>query len=474
MAVYQTIGNYKLPSVLVNHIIVYRNNSELSITKIDGSIVVEWRGREFGDTIPVVKATIQLHGDTLELREDGGLSGRITGIDTYVRSFEHHSASFSQVRLNATKFSEMLDDLMQGEYQVFFDTMMAQAGRIIGSADVENFTYDDLYPAEHIHLRGGDDFYHHPEGPSNRSLIIDGGRGSKDMFYTDTRGGTYLNFQEEIFIDVTGTQHRVRNFERAEGANGDDVMVGNLDRPNSFFGKNGDDLIEGGHADDYMEGGLGFDRLIGRKGDDLFQLGEMPDFIHGGPGSDTVSYWRYSRFFETEVNLETGFGGLSHVFIKDQYISIENAIGSSNADTLIGNSGANRLEGMEGNDLVIGKKGKDHLIGGQGEDILRGQAGADRIEGGYGDDRLEGGTGRDVFVFLSDFGNDTLLDFDVEKDRLEFSGEIWGTQLTKAEIVATYGGLQDGHVVFDFGGANTIHLLNLTDLTGLENSLIVV
>jgi hypothetical protein len=49
-------------------------------------------------------------------------------------------------------------------------------------------------------------------------------------------------------------------------------------------------------------------------------------------------------------------------------VSIENARGSSAADTLYGTSAANILDGGDGNDTLDGRAGADTLIGGLGND----------------------------------------------------------------------------------------------------------
>jgi Ca2+-binding RTX toxin-like protein len=61
--------------------------------------------------------------------------------------------------------------------------------------------------------------------------------------------------------------------------------------------------------------------------------------------------------------------------------TIENAIGTSQADQIAGNAAANRLDGGGGNDTLAGGAGADTLVGGGGTDII------------------DGGPGRDVAVF---------------------------------------------------------------------------
>ena len=74
--------------------------------------------------------------------------------------------------------------------------------------------------------------------------------------------------------------------------------------------------------------------------------------------------------------------------------------------------------------MILGEGGNDRLqaLGGTGN-LLDGGAGRDRLAGGDGDDYLSGGSSADSFVFApeSDFGTDTVRDFDRAVDRIVFS-----------------------------------------------------
>ena len=94
--------------------------------------------------------------------------------------------------------------------------------------------------------------------------------------------------------------------------------------------------------------------------------------------------------------------------------------GTSGRDTLAGGDGndwiyggtkADYLSGFAGNDILLGDNGRDTLLGGAGNDSLDGGNGVDILTGGSGDDELTGGLRKDIFVFESGFGNDTITDF---------------------------------------------------------------
>lgn len=105
-------------------------------------------------------------------------------------------------------------------------------------------------------------------------------------------------------------------------------------------------------------------------------------------------------------------------------------------DTVIANQTVAQndvIETYAGDDIVLAGPGDDQVHGGKGDDILRGQAGDDHLWGGRGDDLLDGGIGgvgkdiltggrgSDTFVFLADYGQDTITDFGRGQDRIQLS-----------------------------------------------------
>ena len=159
--------------------------------------------------------------------------------------------------------------------------------------------------------------------------------------------------------------------------------------------------------------------------------------------------------------------------------------GLGGADQLHGGSGADVLDGGAGNDILMGGSGRDTgwtntagtrtqdtLTGGSGHDQLYGQSGADRLIGGTGDDIMTGGAGRDTFVFSS--GDDTITDFMTAVDMIELDAGLWSGDKSGAAIVDDYAGMDDGHLVFDFGNGNSLTLTNITSTTGLADLINIV
>ena len=95
--------------------------------------------------------------------------------------------------------------------------------------------------------------------------------------------------------------------------------------------------------------------------------------------------------------------------------------GGGGDDLLDGGYGNNWLYGGNGDDTLNGGRDNDQLYGDDGDDTLDGYFGNDRLYGGGGDDNLLGGRGDDVFVFGADSGHDTIEDFELDFDKIQFS-----------------------------------------------------
>lgn len=185
----------------------------------------------------------------------------------------------------------------------------------------------------------------------------------------------------------------------------------------------GDSILVGGIGSDRLTGGNNSDTLIGNGGDDFLIGLSGGDLLDGGAGMDTVSYAGSGAVM---VNLSSGearFGDAEN----DGLISIENVIGSSNADILIGDAGDNVLEGGAGNDTLNGGNHGAYgdtvsyataggavtvslalttpqVTGGAGTDTvsnfenIQGSAGNDTLTGNSFDNVLIGGAGADNLI----------------------------------------------------------------------------
>ncbi|MBS7788758.1 M10 family metallopeptidase C-terminal domain-containing protein [Roseococcus sp. SDR] len=284
----------------------------------------------------------------------------------------------------------------------------------------------------------------------------------------------------------------VLDFERFAGSNGDDTMQGDSGTNDLagglgndlLFGRDGHDYLAGDDGADFLDGGAGDDSLWGGSGNDLLKGGAGADLMRGELGTDTASYAGSAAAVSINLSSGTGAGGDAQ---GDKLIAVENAIGSSHADTLIGGFGDNRLQGEGGDDLLRGRGGADWLDGGagfdtadyselaldvtidlasgsasgtgaagdtltgieavlgsQGDDSLTGDEqdnrlvgnqGDDTLEGAGGDDTLEGGTGADVV--LGGAGDDLYLVRDAGDVLVELDGE--GHDVIRASVSMVLG-----------------------------------
>lgn len=136
------------------------------------------------------------------------------------------------------------------------------------------------------------------------------------------------------------------------------------------------------------------------------------------------------------------------------------------------------LDGRGGNDLLSGGGGNDILIGGAGNDNLSGDGGADVLHGGAGDDQLTGGDDNDIFFFVPGGGSDTITDFTIGQDRLEFDKAIPDAfnalnsiddgfiDANDANVSLTGDG--DLQILIDWGAAGDNGTITLVGVTSLQ------
>jgi trimeric autotransporter adhesin len=166
-----------------------------------------------------------------------------------------------------------------------------------------------------------------------------------------------LNFEDSSIPDADNDLSNGKQLvARIEASNGIDtplyqeVTVTILDQQEMRTVSAGDSILVGGIGSDVLNGANNSDTLIGNGGNDVLFGSSGGDLLDGGAGSDTVTYAGSSS---VTVNLASGEASGGDA-ANDGLISIENIIGSSNADTLIGDAGDNVIEGSGGNDILNG------------------------------------------------------------------------------------------------------------------------
>jgi Ca2+-binding RTX toxin-like protein len=237
------------------------------------------------------------------------------------------------------------------------------------------------------------------------SDTLDGGAG------TDTMVG---GIGDDTFIIRESTDIVT---EAAAGGTADQVLVhaatytmaGNVENL-TFVGTGGfngtgnaaNNRMTGGAGNDTLNGGGGADTLIGLGGNNFFT---------GAGGVDTVSYAAAAG--SVTASLVAGVGATTNGSGgQDSFATIENLIGSNQADNLTGDGAANRLEGGQGGDTILGAAGVDIILGGDGADNINAGANVanttETVDAGGdndtinqlstdGRDFIDGGTGLDTY-----------------------------------------------------------------------------
>ena len=224
------------------------------------------------------------------------------------------------------------------------------------------------------------------------------------------------------------------------GSDGDDVLEGGMAN-NTLEGGAGDDVLKGFMGDDYLVGGDGDDILAGMGSGDTLTGGAGRDtFVQNftdtghdiitdfNPSEDTIELRGVHNSHNVSVTsidggtlIDSGTGntlfvaniapdqlGANNVTIEGQALalgpgdtleSILRDVGAElQGDTLNlrGFTGSQTFTGGAGDDTLSGGDGDDTLIGGAGDDTLDGGDQKDVLEGGAGDDLLKGGRQNDT------------------------------------------------------------------------------
>ena len=155
--------------------------------------------------------------------------------------------------------------------------------------------------------------------------------------------------------------------------------------PNTIFGTQGNDningtlgndLIVGFEGNDKINGGLGNDCILGGEGNDQLSGGLGNDVLFGGNGQD---------------NLDGGLGN-DKLFGEADVDKLNGGVGN---DQILGGDGNDDISGGVDDDQINGGTGDDKIDGGVGVDTVFGEDGNDSINGGVGNDNLNGGLGSD-------------------------------------------------------------------------------
>lgn len=210
--------------------------------------------------------------------------------------------------------------------------------------------------------------------------------------------------------------------------NDDDNHIVALNGNDVINANGGNDRINAGGGDDAIDGGSGDDQIVAGNGDDSVTGGEGDDFLHGNGGADTFHY----SFDVTPgsvtvpicnfVDLDED-GKLTENEFVHQYNDWLRELGlDMNADDAIAvknhNGSPDDLPEVEGFDGTFGTKSTITVHTGNTTQTRY-----------YVDSATVGG----AETVTSDDGNDTIADFHVGLDKLDF-GTLTAAQLAQFQV----------------------------------------
>ncbi len=274
----------------------------------------------------------------------------------------------------------------------------------------------------------------------------------------------------------------LNGIENIIGSNHDDTLTA-LSTGSIITSGRGNDTLNGGDGDDILNGGRGVDVFNGGPVDgggmDTFVFApgdggddEINGFTAGdGNGRDQIDLSAFKSIAsmddltisqlgsDTEIDLPNGGEIRLNVVDKDE-LTADNFIFYTKPSGARGDrfnneiNGSGALYGEQGNDTINGGRGDDEIYGGEDNDI---------INGGAGDDWLDGGPGADTFVFELGSGNDVIMDFEDDLDKIDLTAFINEADALPEGFVAAVTGAgrnAEGNYVIDLtefdGGTITI------------------
>jgi len=245
------------------------------------------------------------------------------------------------------------------------------------------------------------------------------------------------------------------------GAGGDDLLLGG----------EGDDVINGDAGNDILDGGAGNDILAGGLGNDtyLFGVGDGNDIIVETDTAEGEDILRFAdNISAADIDIVRIRKDLTFI-IKEtgESITLQQWKAGKNAypitvefgdGTVLTTDDLNirQKSGDEGDDTVRGSRIDDRLYGNGGNDLLLAKDGDDLLDGGTGNDQLEGMAGDDTYQFTSGWGNDIIIENDIEHDPNSgnFDTVAFGSGLLPLDLMLSQSG--NDLLVSHIGATDTI------------------
>ncbi len=306
------------------------------------------------------------------------------------------------------------DDTLNGGTGNDFASYESAAGGVtvaLGVAGAQNTINAGMDTLDSIEGLIGSDFADTLTGGTTNDTIFGGG--GEDQILGDAGNDLLTGGDGSDIIegeDGNDTIEGDAGDDSLNGGAGNDYIYGGAGNDN-LLGATGNDSLYGDAGDDILAGAAGNDSQYGGDGDDLFIGGGGNDSLSGGNGTDTADYSGLGNGIT--VNLNSYPQVMKAGGAIDSLSSIENIIGTDDADIIRGNSSDNVLEGRQGDDIIYGGGGRDILLGGGGQDTFVYESLSDSTAALSGRDVIQGfNEAQGDLIDLSAIDADTTQDGD--------------------------------------------------------------
>ncbi|GKH61412.1 hypothetical protein CE91St25_17480 [Campylobacter ureolyticus] len=256
-----------------------------------------------------------------------------------------------------------------------------------------------------------------------------------------------LKFSPLIGTDGDDKFYLTSNNDNFKALGGNDIVYGGVG-DDAIGGEDGNDILYGGIGNDILNGGTGNDELYGEEGNDTYVFSKewgqdiikdydgfnniefidnisIDDLVFNKNGRDLVISDKELKNTITIKDVMNENGTLNNsvekfIFNRKKdgkketfdYLTSSQILDylikpTNESDKLVGyNEHSYNINALDGNDTIITNIKDDILIGGKGDDTLIGKA------------------GNDIYIFGKDFGNDTIIEENNDKNVIKFTDGI--------------------------------------------------
>jgi Ca2+-binding RTX toxin-like protein len=308
-------------------------------------------------------------------------------------------------------------------------------------------TFDGKGGNDYLHGGGAGDTYIFAAGSGNDTVDENSGDTGIDVIRLVGLSASDVTFSRsgnDLFVRINSSGETLKVMNQFNGTNGIEQIV--------FADGSSWDRSQISDAA-WIRGTLGNDSLYGNANAETIDGQGGNDYLHGGGAGDTYIYAVGSGSDNIDENSgDSGTDVVKLVGLNASDVTFSRSgndllvqISSSGETLKVSNqfNGTNGVEQFVFDDSSSWDRGQIAQAawyrGTSGDDTITGSSGNDTIAGGVGNDTLSGQAGSDTFVFSSNFGKDTITDFTVGQDVLEFRDGIF-TDTAAALAAATASG----------------------------------